>query len=125
MARSRCLVIDTLPLRPAGHRAGAPTWPPSCNWVWPRPYGEGWWTWSSTTRAERGHGPYGRASLRASSGTALRVPGLGVPAAPGRAAGYLVVTLEVDVPQRVTEAQRLALEQLAATLDDPRRRADG
>jgi molecular chaperone DnaJ len=58
------------------------------------------------------------------SGTALRVPGLGVPAAPGRAAGDLVVTLEVDVPQRVTDAQRVALEQLAATLDDPRRRAD-
>ncbi|MGY1849030.1 DnaJ C-terminal domain-containing protein [Blastococcus sp. SYSU DS1021] len=46
------------------------------------------------------------------SGTTLRVPGRGVPAADG--AGDLLVTVEVDVPRELDERQRAAVQALAA-----------
>ena len=57
------------------------------------------------------------------SGTTLRVRGRGVPAGRRSPAGDLLVTVQVDVPQRLSDAERRAVEQLAAALeDDPRRR---
>ena len=55
------------------------------------------------------------------SGTTLRVRGRGVPAAGGKRAGDLLVTVQVDVPRHLTDAQRAAVEQLAAaTTGNPR-----
>jgi molecular chaperone DnaJ len=54
------------------------------------------------------------------SGRTFRVKGRGVPATSG--AGDLLVTVEVSVPQHLTDAQRKAVEALAETMtDDPRR----
>ena len=54
------------------------------------------------------------------SGRTFRVKGRGVPAAGG--AGDLLVTVEVAVPQRLSDAEREALEALAAaTTESPRR----
>jgi hypothetical protein len=56
------------------------------------------------------------------SGTTLRVAGRGLPAGPGGASGDLLVTVEVEVPERLSDAQRAAVEQLAAaTTGSPRR----
>jgi DnaJ-class molecular chaperone len=51
------------------------------------------------------------------SGAVLRVAGAGVRGPAG--AGDLLVTVEVQVPRRVTTAQRAAIEQLAALLPEP------
>lgn len=48
------------------------------------------------------------------SGTTLRVRGRGVPSGGSEKAGDLLVTVQVDVPTHLTDAQRAALEQLAA-----------
>ncbi len=57
------------------------------------------------------------------SGTALRVRGRGVPASRREAAGDLLVTVQIDVPQQLTDGERAAVEHLASALrDDPRRR---
>jgi molecular chaperone DnaJ len=54
------------------------------------------------------------------SGRTFRVKGRGVPAPGG--AGDLLVTVEVAVPQRLSDAEREALEALAAaTTESPRR----
>ena len=56
------------------------------------------------------------------SGTTLRLRGRGVPGTRKAAAGDLLVTVQVDVPQQLTDAERTAVEQLAAALEaDPRR----
>ena len=55
------------------------------------------------------------------SGTTLRVRGRGVPASGTKRAGDLLVTVQVDVPRHLTDAQRAAVEQLAAaTTGSPR-----
>lgn len=54
------------------------------------------------------------------SGTTLRVRGRGVPADASTPAGDLLVTVEVQVPRRLTAAQRAAVEQLAAVTPSPR-----
>ncbi|MDP9434718.1 MAG: molecular chaperone DnaJ, partial [Actinomycetota bacterium] len=56
------------------------------------------------------------------SGTTLRVRGRGVPAAAGKKAGDLLVTVQVQVPQFLNDAQRAAIEQLAAATPGPPRR---
>ena len=54
------------------------------------------------------------------SGRTFRVRGHGVPASSG--AGDLLVTVEVVVPEQLTEAQREAVEALAAaSAESPRR----
>jgi molecular chaperone DnaJ len=52
------------------------------------------------------------------SGRVLRVRGKGVAADGGGRAGDLLVTVEVQVPVKLTSAQRDAIEALAAALDD-------
>ena len=55
------------------------------------------------------------------SGRTLRVRGKGVAASGGAAAGDLLVTVEVAVPQQLTDAEREAIEKLAAaSLESPR-----
>lgn len=55
------------------------------------------------------------------SGTTLRVRGRGVPGDGRRRAGDLLITVQVHVPKQLTDAQRAAVEQLAAaTPDSPR-----
>jgi molecular chaperone DnaJ len=59
------------------------------------------------------------------SGTTLRVRGRGVPSSGGKKAGDLLVTVQVDVPKQLTDEQRAALEQLAATTtESPRQHLD-
>lgn len=54
------------------------------------------------------------------SGRTLRIPGHGAPAQTGR--GDLYVTVEIAVPQRLTDAERQAIRRLADAMDtDPRR----
>ena len=50
------------------------------------------------------------------SGTTLRVRGRGVPAAAGQEAGDLLVTVHVDVPRSLSDAERTAVQQLAAAM---------
>jgi len=55
------------------------------------------------------------------SGKVLRVRGRGVPAENGKAAGDLLVTVDVQVPVHLTDDQRRAIAGLAGVLDeDPR-----
>jgi len=55
------------------------------------------------------------------SGKVLRVRGRGVPADNGKAAGDLLVTVDVQVPVNLTDEQRTAVDALARVLDaDPR-----
>ena len=55
------------------------------------------------------------------TGTTLRVRGRGVPASGSKKAGDLLVTVQVDVPKRLTDQQRAAIERLAAaTAESPR-----
>jgi len=55
------------------------------------------------------------------SGRTLRVRGKGVAASGSAAAGDLLVTVEVAVPQQLTDAEREAIEKLAAaSLESPR-----
>ena len=55
------------------------------------------------------------------TGKVLRVRGRGVPSSNGAAAGDLLVTVDVQVPTELTDAQRAAVEALAQAFpDDPR-----
>ncbi|HEY2428563.1 MAG TPA: molecular chaperone DnaJ [Acidimicrobiales bacterium] len=55
------------------------------------------------------------------SGRTFRVRGKGVAGASGSAAGDLLVTVEVAVPEQLTDAEREAIEKLAASsLESPR-----
>lgn len=53
-----------------------------------------------------------------SSGTTLRLKGRGVPGHARRAAGDLLATVEVAVPQRLSRAQKKAVEALAEATDE-------
>jgi molecular chaperone DnaJ len=55
------------------------------------------------------------------TGRTFRVKGRGVPAGKRAAAGDLLVTVEAAVPEELTDAQRTAVEALAAALDPPPR----
>jgi molecular chaperone DnaJ len=69
----------------------------------------------------------GTVKLRLKPGTAsgsrhrVRGKGLSITRKSGTATGDLIVTVEVQVPRDLTDDQRAAVEQLAATLPDPRR----
>ncbi|MHB8681473.1 MAG: molecular chaperone DnaJ [Acidimicrobiales bacterium] len=52
------------------------------------------------------------------NGKTFRVKGRGVPAHARNAAGDLLVTIEVTVPDRLTDEQRAAVEKLAAVSDE-------
>jgi molecular chaperone DnaJ len=56
------------------------------------------------------------------SGRTFRVKGRGVPAGRKSATGDLLVTVEVDVPEKLTDDQRAAVEALAAVIEPPDRR---
>ena len=55
------------------------------------------------------------------SGRTFRVKGRGVPAGKKSAAGDLLVTVEVAVPDKLTDEQRAAVEALAKVVDPPAR----
>ena len=55
------------------------------------------------------------------SGRTFRVKGRGVPAGKKSATGDLLVTVEVAVPDKLTDEQRAAVEALAEVVDPPTR----
>jgi molecular chaperone DnaJ len=55
------------------------------------------------------------------SGRTFRVKGRGVPAGKKNATGDLLVTVDIDVPDQLTDEQRAAVEALAAVVDPPAR----
>ena len=59
------------------------------------------------------------------SGRTFRVKGRGVPAGKKNATGDLLVTVEVVVPEQLTDEQRAAVEALAAVVEPPARDALG
>ena len=59
------------------------------------------------------------------SGRTFRVKGRGVPAGKKSATGDLLVTVEVAVPEKLTDEQRAAVEALAAVVEPPARDALG
>jgi molecular chaperone DnaJ len=60
------------------------------------------------------------------TGRTFRVRGRGVPSGNGtQGPGDLLVTVEVAVPRQMTDEQRKATEQLAATLGQDQRAAEG
>ena len=59
------------------------------------------------------------------SGRTFRVKGRGVPAGKKGTAGDLLVTVEVAVPDQLTDDQRAAVEALAKVIEPPARHALG
>jgi len=55
------------------------------------------------------------------SGRTFRVKGRGVPAGKKGAAGDLLVTVEVEVPEKLSDEQRAAVEALASVVEPPAR----
>jgi molecular chaperone DnaJ len=51
-------------------------------------------------------------------GTTMRVRGRGVPASGKNAAGDLLVTINVEIPKKLNKEQKLAVEKLAAALNE-------
>ena len=59
------------------------------------------------------------------SGRTFRVKGRGVPGGKKTATGDLLVTVEVAVPDELTDEQRAAVEELAKVIEPPSRAALG
>jgi molecular chaperone DnaJ len=59
------------------------------------------------------------------SGRTFRVKGRGVPAGKKSTVGDLLITVDVAVPDTLTDEQRAAVEGLAAVMDPPARDALG
>jgi molecular chaperone DnaJ len=59
------------------------------------------------------------------SGRTFRVKGRGVPAGKRSGTGDLLVTVEVQVPEKLSDEQRAAVEALAAVVEPPARDALG
>ena len=59
------------------------------------------------------------------SGRTFRVKGRGVPAGKKSTTGDLLVTVEVAVPDRLTDEQRAAVEEVARVIGSPSRRSLG
>ena len=55
------------------------------------------------------------------SGRTFRVKGRGVPGGKKSATGDLLVTVEVDVPDELSDEQRAAVEELASVIEPPSR----
>jgi molecular chaperone DnaJ len=59
------------------------------------------------------------------SGRTFRVKGRGIPGSKRAATGDLLVTLEVAVPEQLTDVQRVAVEELAKVIEPPSRSSLG
>jgi molecular chaperone DnaJ len=56
------------------------------------------------------------------TGRTFRVKGRGVPAGRKGSSGDLLVTVDVDVPEKLSDEQRAAVEALANVIEPPERR---